>query len=268
MRTSLRRTILAALGIAPFAVPAAAQTNSELAGYLGTLVTPAGALPGWVAPTMADVNGDAFGLRAEYGRVQLESSPPINANTFGGSIDLLIAKGRIALSATGGYLFPECPTGAGGVLVGANCSGFAIAGAELLARLIRYHVDVARDTGELTVSLSARGGRAFPDNSTVYSYGAGVPFAIATYVGRSTRFVPFITPGVTWGHVETDVPSGSGAPRLDATGTRFVLSGGVAFIGAHSGLGLHATVNRIFVEGARTQFGFALSWNSIAIGRR
>lgn len=281
MRALLSRSrvvaLAPALALALIAAPAAAQTDDETAGYLATLVTPAGALPGWVTPVMANDNRNGLGLRVGYGRVRLESALPVDANTFGGSLDVILAGGRLSLSGTGGYLFPHCPTGGGigAFPIGEKCDGFGMLGGEATARLISYEVN-ADGEGMLTVSLAARGGKAFVENSTVYSLSAALPIAMSVDVGRATTLVPFISPGATRGHVRTDVgtpvlgPSGqivgTDSSRFDATGTRFMLSGGLAILGTRSGLGLHATVTRIFIADGETQFGVALSWNSLPVG--
>ncbi|HEU4584368.1 MAG TPA: hypothetical protein VFR95_01405 [Gemmatimonadaceae bacterium] len=264
------RSAAVTLGLALISTPALAQNANETAGYFATLITPAGALPGWVTPGMAYAHGNGIGIRTGYGRVRLESTPPIDLNSFGGSLDFTLLGGRLTLSGTGGYLFPHCP-GGGGFLVGADCDGFAMAGAELTARVLSYEVNTDGH-GILTVALAARGGKAFVKSSSAYSLSAALPISMAVDVGRTTLLVPFVSPGATRGHlrtsVGTDLPDslGGATGAIDATGTRFVLSGGMALLGTRSGLGLHATVTRIFIEGGRTQFGVSLSWNSVPFG--
>ncbi len=267
------RSAAVSLGLALVSTPALAQSADEMAGYFATLITPAGALPGWVTPPMADEHRDGVGFRAAYGHVRLQSLPDVDANTFGGSVDVIILGGGLSISGTGGYLVPHCPAGGGGFLVGSNCDGFATAGAELTARLISYEVNTDGH-GLLTVALAARGGKAFVKNSSVYSLSAALPISMAVDVGRTTRFVPFIAPGAARGHLRTsrgaDLPGSpiAAVGSIDATGARFVLSGGLALVGTNSGLGLHATVTRIFMEGGETQFGVTLSWNNLPIVAR
>lgn len=268
MCATLARSAAVALALALLSAPAISQSNDETAGYFATLVTPAGALPGWVTPAMANARHDGIGIRAAYGHVRLEPTPRIDANSVGGSLDLMLLRGRMSLSGTGGYLIPRCPAGGGVFPVGADCNGFAMVGGELTARLLSYYVHTD-GRGTLTVALAARGGKAFVKNSTVYSLSAALPISMVVDVGRTTSFVPFISPGATRGHLRTSMavplPDSLGvmAGGIDATGTRFVLSGGMALLGTRSGLGLHATVTRIFIRGGRTQFGVALSWNSL-----
>ncbi|HET7549726.1 MAG TPA: hypothetical protein VFK04_00455 [Gemmatimonadaceae bacterium] len=217
---------------------------------------------------MANARRDGIGLRAGYGHVRLQSTPTIDANSVGGSLDLILLRGHVSLSGTGGYLIPHCPAGGGVFPVGADCDGFAMVGGELTARLFSYYVHTD-GRGTLTVALAASGGKAFVENSTVYSLSAALPISMVVDVGSTTSFVPFISPGATRGHLQTSMtlplPDSLGgmAGGIDATGTRFVLSGGMALLGTRSGLGLHVTVTRIFIERGRTQFGVALSWNSL-----
>jgi hypothetical protein len=270
MCAPLARSAAVVLALALLAAPASSQSNDETAAYFATLVTPAGALPGWVTPAMANARRDGIGIRASYGHVRLESAPTVDANSVGGSLDLMLLRGHLSLSGAGGYLIPRCPAGGGVFPVGADCDGFAMVGGELTVRLLSYYVHTD-GRGTLTVALAARGGKAFVKNSTVYSLSAALPISMVVDVGSTTRFVPFISPGATRGHLQTSMalprPGSPGviAGGIDATGTRFVLSGGMALLGTRSGLGLHATVTRIFIDGGRTQFGVALSWNSLRV---
>lgn len=197
-----------------------------------------------------------------YGAASGTGIDPVHGNAFGGSVSGSLFKGRLGLSAMGGYLVPSCPSGVA-------CSGFASVGGTAIYRLLRAPI-MGDSGGRVTLSLRGSGARAFaPDSDKYVSATVGLPIAFSAPEGKSYRIVGFVAPGIAWASLETHVLNDVGeiAP-FDHDGARGMLSGGIGLMPRGSGVGVSIGFQRIFVDQAGTQFGATLTWNMPQLGDR
>jgi hypothetical protein len=266
-RRSMKRRIFPVLLLLAFSSPARAQNVHDFSAYFGSIFTTTGAAAVMAEQPMLGDSTNIWGLAPLYTHESFGdfggggAFGDVSANVYGGSIYASFLRGRLGLTATGGYIDPKC-------LDGVDCTGFATIGGSLLYRLLRTSVVSDYEGGRFTMSLRVAGGYAFaPDSDRYVSASAGIPLAFSAPEG-TCRIVGFLTPGFTWGSLKTVLLESGGnviAP-IDEHGVRGVLSGGVAFVPSAAGVGLHLGFQRIFVDHAGTQYSAALSWNLPRLG--
>lgn len=266
----MKLRLTAVLSLLAFSSPARAQNEKDFSAYFGSVFTTTGAAAIIAEPPMLGDSVGSWGLVPSYTHESFGdfgttgAFNDVSANVFGGTIYASFLRGRLGLTATGGYINPSCPDGF-------DCKGFATIGGSVLYRLLR--AEVRTDSGgRFTLSLRAAGGYAFaPDSDRYVSASVGVPLAIS---GRTTeagyRVMGFLTPGLTWGSLKTVLLESEGnvIVPIDEHGVRGVLSGGLALMPVGAGVGVHLGFQRIFVDHAGAQFSAALSWNLPQLGDR
>ncbi|MDQ2766478.1 MAG: hypothetical protein M3Y30_04910, partial [Gemmatimonadota bacterium] len=81
------------------------------------------------------------------------------------------------------------------------------------------------------------------------------PLSLAIGRHSGIQLVPFVSPGFGWGHI-----SGGGE---SASGSRFMLGGGLGIVGISSGVGLTLGAQKIFVDGGKTVFGAGITLSKL-----
>jgi hypothetical protein len=108
------------------------------------------------------------------------------------------------------------------------------------------------ESGSLNLGLTAGMGLGTPDDVTLLSGEASIPFALIPRMG-STRVFPFISPGVGVGMIDTD--SGTDAGLLPT------FAAGVGLLTSEDRVGMLAGISRVFLKGGNWLAGLSLSWN-------
>jgi len=257
------RFLLAASAVyALCAQPAGAQNVHDLSAYLATALTSTGASPVIDAPMLGD-SVNVFGVQALYTHLtfgdfgDLGPVGSVRADAFGGAASASFLGGRLGIGANAAYIVPDCP-------IGFECRGNASAGGSAIVRLV--NAAVGDSAGRVTLSLRTAGSWSFNAGSDRYaSATVGTPIAFSAREG-SYRILAFGAPGIAWGSLKSKTfvnPQTGELGPFDHSGARGMLSGGVGFLPDRSGVGLQLGFQKIFVTGAGTQYGAALTWNGL-----
>ena len=265
---------------------AQSQTKYDVAGYLGAVFTPVGALPTPLSAAQLDRSDSRLSLRALYGHgrvVKGPDTPELNAVGLGAAISL----GPLSLDATAGYQAQSCPIDDPGLSFD-DCTGHVLGGVGATLRLFRSRLVDMENEGAATVALDARlgyasrsdGGVGFllalpigasdtlsapPARDRFMAASVGLPITLPTQLGNA-RVTPFVTPALVVGSVRTggiyeDPDTGAlTAGTFDETGARFQLAGGLSLVERTYGLGLQVSAQRVFVSGGATVVGLALTY--------
>jgi hypothetical protein len=233
---------LVAVGlVAGMARPARAQDIHDFAAWLAMMSTPYGTLPPVVTRTMAgqssgNATGNAFELR--YGHFTFDNAA--DAVHIGGVGARFGAVGLVA-----GY--EGCSGCDGGMMIGADYEGVVVQ--QLLTG------NGARSLFILGLRPSVGFGRSLGDGPDVSSISAAVdvPFSVAVPVGTTARMVPFVAPGFGVGALR-----GGGESE---SGTRGSIAFGAALVDLAPGLGINLSWRKVFLEGAPTTIGVALTFD-------
>ncbi len=235
---------LFALTIAATLAPlsAVAQSTNQLGAWDGLMLSPIGAVapvargPGSLAPGANEIS-----LR--YGRWSYDSDDAIH-DTFGITWTRGIRFAHAEISITGAYALVECPT------CSAWASGEVSAQSTLLGRTIANADYTSVQTG-LAVKLSLGGAKYLgAEASTAGSATVTVPLDITFPLWRSSHLSAMLVPGLGFGHVTgTDFGAGGFLPMT-----------GAAFSWTVARVSLNVGAQRVFLSGAPTQVGAAISF--------
>ena len=140
-----------------------------------------------------------------------------------------------------------------GYTTAANCAadcGTFLVGADLHSTLWNNR---PRGTAA-TKSINLQGSLGYGSGTDVryMSAAVGVPLSFSMSRSNRSRVSAFITPGFGWGKVSQDGVAAE-------SGTRPMIGAGAAWLAA-SGWGVHASYNKIIVDGSGNTFGVAYSW--------
>ena len=216
---------------------AAGASAADLAAYGALVSTPVGALTPLMITPGAKVE-KAF--NAVTGRYSHFSSDAGNANSFGASF-YHRAGMNAAVSGTLGYATAaDCAVDCGTLLVGADLHS-------------TLWNSKSRGTAA-TKSINLQGSLGYGSGTDVkyMSFAVGLPLSFSMARGTGARVSAFVTPGFGWGKV-----SQTGAAA--ESGTRPMIGAGAAWL-ARGGWGLHASFNKVIVDGGGNAFGLGYSW--------
>lgn len=217
----------AALAALLFAVPAAAQSAGDAAAYNAMMLSPiAGVQHMPLLGADAD-NRTMLGFR--YG-----ATDAVGSTIHRTALAFSMPAGVGQLGFTGGVGFCD------------GCTSLVLLGADYLAPITRgaFQLGVRPALGVALNSGSESGG--------YYAGAVSLPLSWVDPEIVGVRFVPFIEPGVGFGGF-----SGSGT---NENGTRAMLGGGLALSPDDGRYSLVLSAKRVFIDGARTNYGFGASF--------
>lgn len=242
-------TSLLALGLlAVIAGDAAAQGNSpprgngtasdaDMAAYAALVSTPVGGLAPLMVTPGAKVEKK---INAVTGRYSHFSSDAGSANSIGASF-YHRAGMNAAVSGTLGYATAaDCAADCGTILVGADLHS-------------TLWNNKPRGTAA-TKSVNLQGSMGYGSGTDVsyLSFAVGVPLSFSMARTNKARVSAFLTPGLGWGKVSREGVAAE-------SGTRPMIGAGAAWLAA-SGWGVHASFNKVIVDGGGNAFGLGYSW--------
>ena len=214
-----------------------APSSADMAAYTALVSTPVGALAPLMITPGAKVEKKFNALTGRYSHF---SSDAGSANSLGASF-YHRAGMNAAVSGTLGYTTAaNCATNCGTVLVGADVHS-------------TLWNNKPRATAA-TKSVNLQGSLGYGSGTDVnyMSFAVGVPLSFSMRRSPTTRVSAFLTPGFGWGKVS---PKGAAAE----SGTRPMIGAGAAWL-ASSGWGVHASFNKVIVDGGGNAFGLGYSW--------
>ena len=227
---------LAAALLAVGSSTARAQSDNAIAGWAGLMVTPIGAL----SPVGPALPGDesAYRLHRREGHWQFAADDD-NTHDVGAGIGF--RRGRTRTTIELGYIHK---TGC------SDCDGF-MAGADVDIPVVEA---APGSGGGFRMSLNPAVGYAHPNDGsgTALSAALSVPVSTSFKVGTSALIVPFVSPGIGYGHL-----SESG---FSQGGSRYVLGGGVTIAGARSFTSVTISARKVFIEDSPTVYGVGFSF--------
>jgi hypothetical protein len=234
-------TALAAAALAfATASGASAQSGTDFGAYGGIITTPLGALPqsvSWLTPTKAGMR-----FTTSYGYLGLDGNN--SWNNVGLGVDMSWRGARVGL--TGGYAAPSCETGA-------QCDGYMMIGGNWTRHVTSTTVGNGADASRINVGLDVTAGYGKPQDAGTWSTSLGVPIALET-MGGGRRIAPYVAPRFAVGRYHD-------ATGNNDSGTALMLGGGVAVPNFTQSVGLNVGFQKVFVQGAPTQFGVGLTWS-------
>lgn len=218
--------------------PVQAQDASDEAAFYGLTLTPYGALPAVVSPSMTGHKGRVWDFR--YGRYSFDGAD-YSVNTYGlGGNFALGAKGRLGIDVA----YQTC---------GEDCDGRIMGGVDYTMNVITHRLGTARDASSLIVGIRPALGYGMPEDASALSFSAEFPISMSFKVGQRTNMIPFLSPAIGWGRVSPD--------GFDAeSGTKPVLGGGVGFTNVMGNVGINLGFRKFFIDEAPTQWGLGMSW--------
>ena len=228
---------VAAAALVGVVQPAQAQDISDLAAFAGLTMTPYGALPAVVSPSMTGAKGRVWDFR--YGRYSIDGAD-VSVNTYGvGGNFAAGAKGRLGVDVA----YQTC---------GEGCDGRIMGGVDYSMNVITHKLGAARDASSLIVGFRPALGYGKPEDATALSLSAEFPISMSFKVGQRTNMIPFLSPALGWGRISDDVDSESG--------TKPVLGGGLGFTNVMGNIGVNLGFRKFFIDEAPTQWGLGMSW--------
>ena len=237
MRTVLA-AVLAACAITAAPLESRAQSESAVVGWIGLITTPLGAFTPH-APTSAAPRGTSIGVQARYSHWQFDADDDNTTNVGAGlvirrgAVRSAIELGRRSVKGCG-----DCASLMGGVDVHVG----------LLDRPLGGPVEIG-------VAINPALGYGQPESGesdgNAIAGALSVPVSLSVGAGSGLRVVPFVSPGFGFARL-----SGGGE---SSTGSRAMLSGGLALAGANTPVQLTASARRIFLDGAPTILGVGIS---------
>jgi hypothetical protein len=254
----------AALMIATAAMPLSAQRPADAPTYVAAVLTPVGALPPLVTPAQLGTPRYGIGLDVRYGYGELSGTRNLPMHAVGAQAELALIGGFLSVSGTGAYLIPDCGPAR-------HCEEYPMFGAGASLKVGRWTVEDLVSRGYVTLALEADAGLGLPKGGQARAASAGPS---VTFVGErgTLRVIGFVTPRALWGRLRIDDPArfdaqlGSVFALADSTfereGVRVMAEGGLALVSTRTGIGLHVSVERVIVHGARARVGASLSWRS------
>ena len=237
----MRTLALLALLPALVAEPAAAQSTTDIVGYIALNLTPAGALAPLPGVPLVGAARRASIVALRYGHMGGTGG---DVHTGALTLDGPAGTGRLAVTL--GYI------GCGG------CDGSLLGGVEFAVPVVDMPVGAARNSFSLSIAPAFGVGRTLGGGEQLTSLtgSMSLPMALSANVqasGGGPRLVAFVAPGVGLGYLR-----GGGDSE---NGTRLMLGGGVAVADLAPGLALHVGVQKVFITTGRARLGAGLSWS-------
>jgi len=226
----------AAALLAVVASNARAQSAKDFAGFAGLMTTPIGAL----TPMGPAMSGDTSRYRVQlrYGRWQAVEGDG-RANDAG--VGVGIRGGRTRTTIEIGYIHSSpCD----------DCDGL-MAGVDMDIPIIE---SASSDRTGLRLGLNPSAGLMRPTNGsgTALSAALSVPVSAAFKAGTSLLIVPFLSPGLGYGHIsDSDFSEG---------GSRPMMGGGVTIAGTRNSTGVTISAHKVFLRNAPTVYGIGFSF--------
>jgi hypothetical protein len=214
--------------------------GSALAGYLALTATPIGL----VGPEPPEAEGLGRGprLALRYGQIgsAFEEEDKVHAPAL--SVGLAAGRGRATVTLSRPIF---CDNG--------DCEDSAwVVGLGWSGSLWRGRVEGARGP-ELSVGIAPSLGTYWAAEEgldpELLSGHVGVP--LAATLGRGTHWTFYAIPGAGWGQIRYDGDT--------LSGLRATVGGGLA-IAPPGGVGFNLAVQKVLIEGGRTQLGVGISW--------
>ena len=225
---------------------AAAQDEGDIAAWYAMMVTPFGALPPIVTPTMAGMTSTdgrrPLSLDFRYGHWDFgDGEEPWN--TFGLGVHAR------NLGIVVGY--EKCEECSDGVLMG---------GVEFDAVLFTSEFASVPSPASLIVGVRPGIGFAKPlgdMDGSAFSATVDLPISFSIPVGTGWRLVPFVAPGFGYGRFNEE--EGLVEFGGDESGTRVSFGAGVGLL-ASAGFGAHVGWRKILIEEGPGMVGVGLSF--------
>jgi len=216
-----------------------AQTQNELATYLATMRTPAGALAPMLSNTLLDRAQNGASLALRYGNL---SRGDLNDNTNAFGVTGVLPAGLGAsVTLTGGVLL----TDQNALLASSSNSALMLGlGGDL--RVMGSSMGTVATSPLFTLSLDGEIGYSNADPGSFVSGYVGAPVALVQR-GSGLQFVPFLTPGFAIGQLSANGESTSG--------TGLMVGGGLGIYNTLSGVVVNVGTQHSFMNGARNTVG-------------
>lgn len=218
------------------ASPVNAQSVSAVAGWVGLINTPVGALtPVVTGRTAASSPGTGAQIR-------VSNWQPNNSddNTTSLGLGLVVNQGRARTVFEVGYI---TRTGCD------ECGGY-MGGIDMQLDLAQS--SVANGASSFMVALNPAVGVGVPEKggSSVVTGGLSLPVSASVNAGANLRMVPFVSPGVSYSRF-----NGGGSSQ---TGSRAMVSGGLSVGSQRSAMLFTASARKVFIEDSPMIYGLGL----------
>lgn len=241
---NVMNVVIAAAAVAVLPLVAHAHSEKAAVGRAALLFTPLGAFAPAAPVVKAGASGSAIGLQVRYSRWQFADDDDNTTNIGGG---LVLQRGGVrTLVEIGRASKKECK----------DCDNF------MFGVDVNVPVFARNGGGENNVQLSLNPafgyGKPTDSGNSVSALAAAlsVPMSASLAVGPSLRLMPFISPGFGFGRLSFD----GGNTSESETGSRAMVSGGVALAGATAPIQLTLSARRILNEGGPTVYGVAFAF--------
>lgn len=211
----------------------------DLAAYSSLLQTPAGAFAPLFTSTMAGVPANSTRLALRYGHVGIGN---VDFHNLAATV-LLPASTNATVQLTAGFIHPSCD----------NCDNQLMLSIGGDLNLYSSPLGPNSGDGRFTVGLNGELGYGKPRDESLVSGIIGLPFALPLGSGPM-KIAPYVTPAFGFGRVSSG--------GTDASGSRFLLGGGVGLFNPQSSVSVSAGFQNIFIDGGKMVFGLALSFGS------
>jgi hypothetical protein len=230
----MKKHILFFTGVlmAPAAVHA--QTPGELATYLATMSTPAGALAPMLTNTLLDRAQNGASLALRYGNLASGDFNPAS-NTFAVTGILPAGLGS-SIDLTGGVITSDCT----------GCKAELMLGVGGDMRFMGRTMGNTSTSPMFTLSLDGELGYSSADPGSFISGYVGVPMALVQR-GTGMQFAPFLTPGFAVGQFSSNGTS--------TNGSGLMIGGGLGIYNSDSGVIINVGAQHSFMNGARNTIG-------------
>lgn len=227
-----------AMGLAVATSGARAQDASDSAAYRALTQTPAGALTPLFDVGITGERPRSVSVHARYGIMSFDSHE--YTHDFG--VSVVVPVGGTALSATGGYYFPNCTDGA--------CQSHIMASIGSDQNLVAIQLGKGGDArATVDVGLTSQIGFANPSDTTLVSGALSLPVSLVP-APRGLRLVPYVSPGVGVGLVHPD--------HGTEAGLQFLFNAGVGFLAR--GFTANVALSRAFLPDGNWLVGVGLSF--------
>jgi hypothetical protein len=238
----MRQTIVAMIAACAItAVPRESEAQSENAfvGWIGLVTTPVGAFTPYAPAGTAARGGTSVGVQARYSHWQFAADDDNTTNVGAG---LVIGRGALRTAIElGRRTVKDCD----------DCASL-MGGLDMHVGLLERALD-----GSMTLGLAINPALGFgqlgdsEDDVTSLAGALSVPISLAVRAGSGVRVIPFVSPGFGLARLSGDGES--------STGSRAMLSGGLALAGVNMPVQLTASARKIFMEEAPTVLGVGVS---------
>lgn len=223
---------------------ALAQSDNDIAGWIGLMATPVGGFAPATSVTSALGRDAVWGVRARYGHWQFDSDDDNTTNlALGVTIPLGTTSATVDLGHTSKKECDDC----GALLAGVDVSMPLWSSAGF--------PDDVPDEAVIAVGLNPAAGYMSDTDSesdfSALSAALSVPVSAVLPLGEWIRLVPFVSPGLGWGQVRGGSDSMSGF--------RPMLGGGVGVGGVPGRLDVTVSFRKVFIEEGVSVYGVSLA---------